>query len=411
MNFLLLFLFLFCCLLYSCETVNEDVKHIRRRSKIMSKAKFDGILHGDHNYTLPFFNEMLNTQPKKIACYYVWNHMKNGTLMPNDIDPHICTHILLGFSSVFNSTLVPPLPEDVKGYEMVIALKKKNPNLKLMLSAGGGKGFSEASYSAENRTKFINSIFELLNEYGFDGFDIDWEFPAWDGLPAMDRINFILLLKEFRLADKQDKYLLSVAVAAPKTIIDVSYDIPNMAKYVDFVNLMAYDYHDYSWYMPFTGHNSPLFKRSVEKAYFSTLNTAWSAQYWVEKGLPKSKLLVGIPTYSHSYKLAVPYMHGFDAPAVGSGLGELSYSQVCDFLNDGAIRVFDGESEVPYAYKNLDWVGYDDVQSVVMKAMWIKKMGLGGAMTFDLNNDDWKGTCDNRTKFILHQTLKNILIN
>lgn len=406
MNYFLFLLFL--CVenfLTNQQTYNDDFIHVRRRSKIVSSAIYQKDMALD--YSLPEFTEIPNEQSNKVACYYVWNHMKNGTLMPDDIDPNICTHILVGFSSVVNSTLIPSLPSN--GW--IRSIKKKNSNLKVMLSAGGSTGFSEAAATEKNRTKFIKSIFEQLNKYGLDGFDIDWEFPAWNGLPAMDTVNLVLLLKEFRLSDNNGKYLLSMAVAAPKTIIDVSYDIPNIAKYVDFINLMSYDYHDYSWYMPFTGHNSPLFKRSIEEGYFATLNTAWSAQYWVANGLPRTKLLVGIPTYTHSYKLADPKMHGFDAPAVGNGLGELTYSGVCEFLNGGGIRVFDGESEVPYAYKDQDWVAFDDYQSVIMKALWIKKMGFGGAMTFDLNCDDWKGSCDGRTKFPLHQIIQNILLD
>lgn len=389
---------------------DKDLFQIKKRSQKVSNAIWSGILHKE-NYTLtPLLSGLKAPQktPKKLACYYVWKHMKNGSLLPNDIDPMLCTHILLGFSTVVNSVLVPSRPNDIKGYKWVVSLKNVNPKLKVMLSAGGGSCFSEAVSSEKNRTIFIHSIFKLLNKYNFDGIDIDWEFPAWDGLPAMDKINFVQFLKEFHLANKY-KYVLSVAVAAPKTIIDVSYDIPNIAKYVDFINLMSYDYHDFSWYMPFTGHNSPLFRRSIETGYFATLNTAWSAQYWVEKGLPRSKLLVGIPTYTHSYKLADPHLYSFDAPAVGTGLGELTYPEVCNFLNGGGIRVFDKESQVPYAHKNFDWIGYDDYQSVSAKAKWIKQFDFGGIMTYDLNCDDWKGTCDGKTKFPLHKIIRNIL--
>ncbi|XP_067141385.1 chitotriosidase-1-like [Centruroides vittatus] len=130
-------------------------------------------------------------------------------------------------------------------------------------------------------------------------------------------------------------------------------DVPKIARCVNFVNLMSYDYHDYSQNLPFTGHNSPLFRRSIERGYFATPNTACSSQYWLEKSLLRSKLLVGISMYSHSYKLAVPYMHGFNAPVVGTDLGELTYPEVCNFLK-----------EIPYTYKNLGWIGNDDYQKV-----------------------------------------------
>ncbi|XP_067121732.1 chitinase-3-like protein 2 isoform X2 [Centruroides vittatus] len=390
---------------------SEDLSHIRNRSRKVFDGIYKGILR-EENYSFPLHltgsKEAAHKSSKKLVCYYVLENEKNNSLLPSDIDPTLCTHILIGFASVVDSCVVPSKPSDIKGYEWTVSLKRKNPKLKVMLSAGGGSEFSNAVSSSHNRTKFINSILKLLNRFHFDGVDIDWEFPAWSGSPAMDRINFVKFLREFNYASGH-KYLLSVAVAAPKTIIDVSYDVPKIARYVDFVNLMSYDYHDYSQYLPFTGHNSPLFRRSIERGYFATLNTAWSAQYWLEKGLPRSKLLVGIPTYTHSYKLAVPYMHGFDAPAVGTGLGELTYPEVCNFLKEGGIRVFDKESQVPYTYKNLNWIGYDDYQSVSAKAHWIMKMDFGGAMTYDLNYDDWKGSCDGKTKFPLHRIIRSIL--
>lgn len=364
------------------------------------------------NYTSIPLSAIPNENPMKVACYYSWNHMKNGSLSPDQLDVTVCTHILMGFASVVNSTLLPSEPGDIKGYLLTTSLlKKKNPKLKVMLSAGGGYGFSEAVGSANNRTKFINSIIQLLKECNFDGFDIDWEFPAWNGEPAVDRTNFVYFLRDFHqtISENEQQYLISVAVGAPKTIIDVSYDIPGIAKYVDFVNLMSYDYHDYTALTPFTGHNSPLFSRSVEQSYFATLNTAWSASYWVQKGMPRNKVLVGIPTYTHNYVLAVRFLHGFDAPAKGSN-GEYDYAQVCQFLKNGGTRVFDTESQVPYGYHNVNWVAFDDYQSVTAKAKWIKKMGFGGAMTFDLNCDDWQGSCDGNTKFPLHKIVRDILL-
>lgn len=73
-------------------------------------------------------------------------------------------------------------------------------------------------------------------------------------------------------------------------------------RYVDFVNLMAYDFHSYVWYLPETGHNAPLFPNQFDKGLFSTLNTNWSANYWHELGMPRRKIQIGIPTYAHTFR-------------------------------------------------------------------------------------------------------------
>lgn len=72
-------------------------------------------------------------------------------------------------------------------------------------------------------------------------------------------------------------------------------------RYIDYVNVMAYDYHMYQAYLPLTGANSPLYVRQEEKGYFTTLNVNWTASYWLFKGMPASKIIIGIPTYGHSF--------------------------------------------------------------------------------------------------------------
>lgn len=71
---------------------------------------------------------------------------------------------------------------------------------------------------------------------------------------------------------------------------------------VDFINLMSYDYHFYTKYTPMTGFNAPLFPRNDEHGYFSTLNMNYSAFYWLNKGMDKSKIVIGLPTYAHSFE-------------------------------------------------------------------------------------------------------------
>lgn len=148
-------------------------------------------------------------------------------------------------------------------------------------------------------------------------------------------------------------------------------EIFNYYRYVDFVNLMSYDYHSYVWYYPLTGLNSPLFPRSTEKGFLASLNVNYSSNYWIMKGMPKEKIIIGIPTYGHSYKLTNPRNHDVEAPAKGIGsLGEDSfvpYYTVCQFLQGGANFKFLNDSLVPYAYKNDEWISYDNIDSVIQK--------------------------------------------
>jgi len=207
-----------------------------------------------------------------------------------------------------------------------------------------------------------------------------------------------------------DGPMITAAVSASLTIIASSYNVPEMEKYVNFINLMCYDYNFYREYYPLTGHNSPLFSRKDEIIFFNTWNIAWSANYWNELGMPKSKIVVGLPIYGHTFKLYFNFIHTVHslAKSEGIGNGSINYPEACDFLKSGGIRTFDNESKVPYAYMGNDWISYEDEESITDKAKWIAQNSFRGVMTWNLNSDDWSGKC-NGTKFPLHKILKDIV--
>lgn len=333
----------------------------------------------------------------------------------------LCTHIICGFAVLSNDTLAPSQPGDIAVYGRLVALKQANPALRVMMSLGakGSTGHFSAMISADSgRRTFIASAITFLRKYGFDGLDIDWEFPGQGALPSEDRKNFDVLLKELHEAFRNEsstthrnQLLLSVAVAPTEGFITEGYDAAVIAHYADFINLMSYDYHMYKPYLPFTGHNSPLFRRKVEQGIFSTLHVAWSSEFWVERGAIRSKLNVGLSLYGRSYTLLRPESHGFDAPATGTGPGGddgVSYPWVCQFLKEGATPVLDDQSQAPYAYKNLTWVGYDDLNSIRSKVVWTVARGFGGVMTFSLNQDDADGVCG-QGAFPIHTMIRNML--
>lgn len=355
-----------------------------------------------------------------IVCYYkLEDPGAIDKLQPELIDPTLCTHIILGFAAIVNNSLVPTQPYDVEIYQKVMALKTKRPDLKVLLAAGGADSsaeFAAVVRTAETRSSFIKQCITMLKQYKFDGFDIDWEFPVWSGDPPEDKDLFVTFLKEFREAADDvwtspgNPFLLTADVSAIQIMILVSYNVSEMAKYVSFINIMCYDYHFYTWYNWLTGPNSPLFNRTTDYLYLATLNLAWSANYWVSKGMPKSKINVGIPTYGHTFKLLDPNWNGFAALATGPGIfgGWITYPLACTFLKNGGVEVFDDQSQVPYAYHDYDWISYDNVDSFKAKMKWVKANNFAGVMTFDLNCDDWAGMCDKKTTFPLHRALQNV---
>ncbi|XP_065299239.2 acidic mammalian chitinase-like [Dermacentor albipictus] len=313
------------------------------------------------------------------------------------VNASLCNHIIMGFAAVGHDYSVDLDP--VGGQEALAslsALRKRREGLKLMISVGGGDSFKEMASTASRRQRFINSVVWALWTADLDGLDLDWEFPS-----PKDADNFVHLLEEAfeeLKIDPERPLLLSVAVPAPLSLVVESYRVPSIAKYADFVNLMTYDLHTYYWYAPFVDHNSPLFARTGELPFFNTLNLAYSANAWATLGIPKSKIMVGIPTYGLSWVLKDPTRWQVGSLATGRdkhGGGFVTLPEVCALLSDGAQREYDAESIVPYLHKEKLWVSYDDQASVALKTTWILLSGFGGTMTFSLSSDDWAGKCGN----------------
>ncbi|KAK0166541.1 hypothetical protein PV328_004951 [Microctonus aethiopoides] len=371
----------------------------------------------DRNTTVTTANSSTSffTSSKIVVCYYTISSNMNTSweLSPAHIDPYICTHIIVGFASVVNCTISLGTAEEL--LQQIINLKLHQPKLKVMVSASGinelQHGFPEMVKTHANRKLFIKSVLNLTRVYNLDGLDIDWEFPVWLGANDRQRIWFIQLLQETKKEfDRSGRNLtLSAAVASPVAIIDESYNVPEIAEHVDFINLMSYDYHYYVWYLPLTGLNAPMYAKLSDSGYAATLNVNYSAMYWVSKGMPREKIVIGIPTYGHSFKLDNVNNHGIMAPAKGFGhlgiSGFTLYPTVCWFINTGANKVYDKDSRTPYVYKDDEWISYDDTTSVLEKVRWINANGFKGAMVFSLNTDDWNATCDKKNTFPLTRVI------
>jgi len=143
------------------------------------------------------------------------------------------------------------------------------------LIAIGGWNEGSAKYSAvvanpTTRANFVKNAVDFVLKHGFDGFDLDWEYPNQRGGNPADVKNYISLLKELRTEFDKHGLILSAAVAAAETSASLSYDIAEMSKYLHFINVMAYDLHG-AWEKT-TGHNAPLYAHKGETGNNLKLN-------------------------------------------------------------------------------------------------------------------------------------------
>ncbi|KAJ8319360.1 hypothetical protein KUTeg_004451 [Tegillarca granosa] len=377
----------------------------------------------------------------KRVCYYTnWAQYRSGVgkYLPENIDPNLCTHIIYSFAKLQNDVLKAYEWNDEstswsKGmYERTIAIKQQNPKLKVLIAVGGWNHenqvplFSNMVTSDSTLNNFVSDSIQFLRDRGFDGLDLDWEYPSVrpeNKARDSDKARFTILCKRLREAFEAEakatgkpRLLLTAAVAAGESTVNAAYEVAEIAKYLDFINLMAYDLNG-PW-VKFTGHNSPLFPRDNEKGDQRKLNQDWAVSNWLEKGTPKEKLILGLATYGRSFTLSSSSDNAIGAPAKGAGSagsftrekGFLAYYEVCEKLNQGWTSVWNDQQQVPYAYYGDQWVGYDNVKSIEIKSRYIVERGLGGGMVWALDLDDFNGKTCNTGDYPLINAMKNVLI-
>ncbi|OWF51744.1 chitinase 3 [Mizuhopecten yessoensis] len=368
--------------------------------------------------TLPYINNeftvKLETDSYKRVCYFTnWAQYRANpaTFTAANIDANLCTHIMYAFAQMSGNGLATYEWNDEVQYGVVMSKKMENPNLKVMLAVGGYNHgvsrFSAMVSSLSNIEEFANNAITFLRNYNFDGLDLDWEYPAHRGSPAEDREKFtqltMVLRQEF---DKEGSrtnrpaLLLSAAVSASKETVETAYEIGLVSQYVDFINLMAYDFHG-TWDAT-AGHNSPLYERTGENGNELYKNQNAGIQHWLSNGTPPEKLVLGLALYGRSFTLVSSSDVAMGSAVIGAGTkgtytdeaGYLGYFEICDRIeNGGWTKIWHNEHQVPYAYSGSQWVGFDDVQSFTIKAEYIKSMGLGGSMVWAMDLDDHNNIC------------------
>uniref|UniRef100_A0A8D0WPX4 Chitinase-3-like protein 1 n=3 Tax=Sus scrofa TaxID=9823 RepID=A0A8D0WPX4_PIG len=360
----------------------------------------------------------------KLVCYFTsWSQDRQepGKFTLESADPFLCSHLIYSFASISDNKVVIKDKNDAMLYQTIKSLKTKNPKLKILLSIGGylfgSKGFHPMVDSSKSRLEFINSVIPFLRNHNFDGLDISWIYPD-----VKDNSLFIVLIHELAEAFQQDsvksskeRLLLTAGVSAGRQIIDNSYQIKKLAKELDFINLLSFDFHG-SWEKPLvTGHNSPLRKGQLDRGTTSYYNVEYAVGYWLNKGMPAEKVVMGIPTYGRSFTLASAET-AVGAPASGPGAagpitessGFLAYYEICQFLQGAKIMRLQ-DQQVPYAVKGNQWVGYDDVESVESKVQFLKSLNLAGAMIWSIDMDDFTGKSCSQGPYPLVQAVKRSL--
>ena len=303
------------------------------------------------------------------------------------------------------------LPESVDPARLqaVVAKRADNPALQIVLSIGGwGAGnFSEAAASAPARTRFIDSSVALMHQFKLDGLDVDWEYPTLGDADIShspdDRHNFTLLLEALR--ERLDRegagkrhYLLTIAAAEGRAALGL--ELPRIAQSLDWINLMTYDF--YGSLTKTTGHHSGLARSSLATPEGRT--TVDAVKYFLDAGVPAAKINVGVPFYGRTFGDVGTANNGRFQKFTTEG-GFITWREIVHTRLNAPEwqRYWDEEAQVPWLWnaKERRMISYDDPQSLLLKANYVKQQGLGGIMYWEQGGDDNEQLLD-----VLHEALR-----
>ncbi|XP_075214662.1 chitinase-like protein EN03 [Lycorma delicatula] len=410
----------------------------------------------------------------RVVCYWDGRSFwREGVakITVEEIKPALtyCTHLIYGFAAIDDDDYnLEPIDKKLdldkdKGhsqYKQVTALKRAFPGLTVLLSVGGYADTDDPEKyltlleSKDHQTKFINSVKTYLTKHEFDGIDLAWQFPQvkekkerstigsiWhkikktfgsevDEKAAEHKDQFITLLRDLKAVLRTDGRFISLGVL-PHVNSSLYYDVKAITPYLDMINLWTVDFRTPKRTPQQADYSAPLYyiyDRNPQQ------NVDANVRWWIDQGADAHKVIVGIPTYGHKWKMTLDSAISGVPPITADGPGPagphtkseglVAYYETCPLIvsptnvkaaSDMLRRVTDPSKRLgTYAYRLPDkkkgeeegvWVSFEEPETAAYKAQYAKSKGLGGVAVIELSLDDPRGMCDG-TKYPIVKSAK-----
>jgi chitinase len=311
--------------------------------------------------------------------------------IPTIVSTHLLYKSILAQASTDNETAWNDVGKNAYGcVKQLYLLKKANRNLKVMLSIGGwtwSTNFPAAASTAASRSTFAKSAVTIMKDWGFDGIDVDWEYPA----DATQASNMILLLQAVRneldsySAQYANGYHFQLTIAAPAGPEHFQkLKLADLGKVLDYINLMAYDFAG-SW-SQYTGHDANLYP-STNNPNSTPFSTDAAVKAYIAGGVPASKIVLGMPIYGRSFQSTSGIGQPFNG--VGSGSWENGIWDYKVLPKAGTTVQCDNAVQGCYTYdpNTRELISFDTPDVIRNKVSYLKSRGLGGSMFWEASAD------------------------
>ncbi|KAF7354409.1 hypothetical protein MVEN_01129900 [Mycena venus] len=344
---------------------------------------------------------------RRIGYYEAWANGRSCMAYPPEkISAESLTHINFAFALISNSfTVVEMTAGDSDLWKRTTALKSRNPTLKVYLSIGGwtfndpptSNIFSDLAASADNTNTFISHILRVFETYGFDGLDVDWEYPGASdrGGNLADKKNYVTFMAAVKKAFAGPGYGLTFT--APSSFWYLQhFDLPGLLQHADWVNVMTYDLHG-------TWDGTDVWIGPIVEAHTNLTEIDEAFKLYMRAGVSPDQMVMGMGFYGRAFTLADPecptpgciWASGADAGPCSGQSGILMYNEIQSILKsndtDGEppYPVLDEDAAVKYVVWNTNqWVSFDDADTFALKINYADNRCIGGTMIWSLDQDD-----------------------
>ncbi|KAI1381148.1 family 18 glycosyl hydrolase [Hypoxylon crocopeplum] len=353
----------------------------------------------------------------KVVIAYVeaWQIITNGdtsscaqrllSWIPIDSITHL--NVAFGYIQRDSFEIRPIDGTDISIFQAITNLKQQAPGLKIWLSLGGwtysDNGtdtqpvWGDLTSTTANRAQFIDNLVQFMLTWGFDGVDLDWEYPGASdrGGHDSDTANYVLLMQDLRTrfdlqATANGGWGLSFTAPTSYWYLQW-FDVQNMVLYADWINFMTYDLHG-QWDSPADTIGSYVYAHTNLTEINEGLQLLW------RNDIPSNKVNLGIGFYGRTYTLADPSCTSPGCPFTSGGMpglcsqteGYLSYDEIQTIRSrNDYVAIWDKDAGAKYfAFAGDQWVSYDDSDTFAQKVQFANDQGLLGLFIWAIDQDD-----------------------